>query len=168
MLEVLSGAELSLWPGEAVALVAPSGAGKSTLLHIAGLLETPSRGEVYVAGQPTSQMSDKARTALRRTHIGFVYQFHHLLPEFSAEENIVLPQMIAGLPRAEAGARARELLEFLGLDDRAASPSRGAFGRRAAAGGDRAGAGQRARVCCWPTNRPAISIRAPPIMCSRR
>jgi lipoprotein-releasing system ATP-binding protein len=117
--EVLSGAELSLWPGEAVALVAPSGAGKSTLLHIAGLLETPSRGEVYVAGQPTSRMSDKARTALRRTHIGFVYQFHHLLPEFSAEENIVLPQMIAGLPRGEAGARARELLTFLGLADRA-------------------------------------------------
>ena len=117
--EVLNGAELALYPGEAVALVAPSGAGKSTLLHLAGLLETPDAGEVYVAGQPTSRMSDSQRTGLRRSHIGFVYQFHHLLPEFTAEENIVLPQMIAGLPRAEAGARARELLAFLGLDARA-------------------------------------------------
>ncbi|MDE3176042.1 MAG: ABC transporter ATP-binding protein [Pseudomonadota bacterium] len=116
---VLAGAELALWPGESVALVAPSGAGKSTLLHIAGLLETPDAGEVYVAGQPTSQMSDNARTALRRSHIGFVYQFHHLLPEFSAQENIVLPQMIAGLSRAEAGTRAMELLTFLGLGPRA-------------------------------------------------
>jgi lipoprotein-releasing system ATP-binding protein len=118
-IEVLADAELSLWPGEAVALVAPSGAGKSTLLHMAGLLETPSQGEVYVAGQPTSQMSDRARTALRRTHIGFVYQFHHLLPEFSAQENIALPQMIAGLGKAEANARALELLTFLGLEARA-------------------------------------------------
>ncbi len=116
---VLAGAELALWPGESVALVAPSGAGKSTLLHIAGLLETPDTGEVYVAGQSTSQMSDNARTALRRSHIGFVYQFHHLLPEFSAQDNIVLPQMIAGLSRAEAGARAMELLSFLGLQPRA-------------------------------------------------
>ena len=117
--EVLNGAELALYPGEAVALVAPSGAGKSTLLHLAGILETPDSGEVYVAGQPTSRMSDSQRTGLRRSRIGFVYQFHHLLPEFTAEENIVLPQMIAGLPRAEAGARARELLAFLGLDARA-------------------------------------------------
>ena len=117
--EVLNSADLAIYPGEAVALVAPSGAGKSTLLHLAGLLETPDAGEVYVAGQPTSAMPDAARTALRRSHIGFVYQFHHLLPEFSAEENIVLPQMIAGLARAEAGARARELLKFLGLEARA-------------------------------------------------
>ena len=116
--EVLSGAELTLWPGEAVALVAPSGAGKSTLLHLAGLLETPDGGEVYIAGQPTRAMSDNARTALRRTRIGFVYQFHHLMPEFSAEENIALPQMIAGLSRAEAGARAKELLAYLGLEAR--------------------------------------------------
>ncbi len=116
---VLSGAELTLWPGEAVALVAPSGAGKSTLLHLAGLLETPDAGEVYVAGKPTRAMSDNARTALRRSHIGFVYQFHHLMPEFSAEENIVLPQMIAGLSRSEAGGRARELLAYLGLEARA-------------------------------------------------
>src|SRR5579875_280896 len=94
--EVLNGAELALWPGESVALVAPSGAGKSTLLHLAGLLETPDAGEVYVAGRATRAMGDNARTALRRTHIGFVYQFHHLLPEFNALENIVLPQMVAG------------------------------------------------------------------------
>ena len=117
--EVLKGAELALWPGEAVALVAPSGAGKSTLLHLAGLLETPDGGEVFVAGRPTSEMSDGARTALRRSHIGFVYQFHHLMPEFSAEENIALPQMIAGLARYEAAARARELLAYLGLSARA-------------------------------------------------
>ena len=117
-MEVLTDAELALWPGEAVALVAPSGAGKSTLLHLAGLLETPDAGEVFVAGRPTSQMSDNQRTALRRSEIGFIYQFHHLLPEFSAEENIALPQMIAGLPRAEAGARARELLTYLGLEAR--------------------------------------------------
>ena len=116
---VLAGAELALWPGESVALVAPSGAGKSTLLHIAGLLETPDTGEVYIAGQPTSRMSDNTRTALRRSHIGFVYQFHHLLPEFSAQENIVLPQMIAGLSREEAAKRALELLSFLGLQPRA-------------------------------------------------
>ena len=117
-LTVLSGADLVLRPGESVALVAPSGAGKSTLLHLAGLLEQPDEGEVFVAGQPTSAMSDAARTALRRTHIGFVYQFHHLLPEFTAEENIALPQMVAGLSRVEAGRRARELLTYLGLEAR--------------------------------------------------
>ena len=118
-LTVLSGADLVLSPGESVALVAPSGAGKSTLLHLAGLLEKPDEGEVHVAGAATSAMSDAERTALRRTHIGFVYQFHHLLPEFTAEENIALPQMVAGLPRAEASRRARELLAYLGLDARA-------------------------------------------------
>jgi lipoprotein-releasing system ATP-binding protein len=117
--EVLTDAELALWPGEAVALVAPSGAGKSTLLHLAGLLETPDAGEVFVAGRPTSKMSDNERTALRRSEIGFVYQFHHLLPEFSAEENIALPQIIAGLTRAEASTRSRELLAYLGLEARA-------------------------------------------------
>jgi lipoprotein-releasing system ATP-binding protein len=117
-LTVLSGADLLLHPGESVALVAPSGAGKSTLLHLAGLLERPDEGEVHVAGSATSKMSDAARTALRRTHIGFVYQFHHLLPEFTAEENIALPQMVAGLSRAEASRRARELLAYLGLEAR--------------------------------------------------
>ena len=116
--EVLTGASLELSPGQSVALIAPSGAGKSTLLHLAGLLERPDAGEVRIGGAPTSTMSDDKRTALRRTDIGFVYQFHHLLPEFSALENLVLPQMIAGLKRAEAASRARELLAYLGLAER--------------------------------------------------
>ena len=118
IVEVLSGATLELSPGQSVALVAPSGAGKSTLLHLAGLLERPDAGEVRIGGAATSTMSDDKRTALRRTEIGFVYQFHHLLPEFSALENLVLPQMIAGLPRAQAAARGRELLAYLGLGQR--------------------------------------------------
>ena len=116
--EVLNGASLELAPGQSVALIAPSGAGKSTLLHLAGLLERPDAGEVRIGGAATSTMSDDKRTALRRTEIGFVYQFHHLLPEFSALENLVLPQMIAGLPRDQAAARARELLTYLGLAER--------------------------------------------------
>jgi len=116
--EVLSGASLALSPGQSVALIAPSGAGKSTLLHLSGLLERPNAGEVMIGGAATSTMSDDKRTALRRTEIGFVYQFHHLLPEFSALENLVLPQMIAGLSRAQAAIRARELLAYLGLAQR--------------------------------------------------
>jgi lipoprotein-releasing system ATP-binding protein len=117
-LDVLRGAELGVWAGQSVALVGPSGAGKSTLLHIAGLLEHPDAGEVYIDATATSHLSDIARTRIRRTEIGFVYQFHHLLPEFSALENVVLPQMIRGLSRREAGARAGELLSYLGLKDR--------------------------------------------------
>jgi lipoprotein-releasing system ATP-binding protein len=118
-LEILRGADFSLWAGQSAALIAPSGAGKSTLLHIAGLLERPDAGEVYVAGAPTVAMADDLRTALRRSEIGFVYQFHHLLPEFSALENIMLPQMIAGLTRKQAGVRAAQLLDYLGLTERA-------------------------------------------------
>jgi lipoprotein-releasing system ATP-binding protein len=101
-----------------VALVAPSGAGKSTLLHIAGLLEQADGGEVYLDGQPTSNLSDAARTRMRRNSIGFVYQAHHLLPEFSAVENVMLPQMIRGLSRSDARKRASELLSYLGLAER--------------------------------------------------
>ena len=118
VIEVLSGADLALLPGQSVALIAPSGAGKSTLLHLAGLLETPDAGEVHVGGAATAKMSDDQRTALRRSEIGFVYQFHHLLPEYSAAESIILPQLIRGLPRAEARARASELLDYLGLAER--------------------------------------------------
>ena len=118
VLDILKGAELAIWAGQSVALVAPSGAGKSTLLHIAGLLEHPDAGEVYIDGQATSECSDADRTALRRNQIGFVYQAHHLLPEFSALENVMLPQMIRGLSRAEARLRAAELLNYLGLRDR--------------------------------------------------
>jgi lipoprotein-releasing system ATP-binding protein len=117
-LEILRGADLAIWPGELVALVAPSGAGKSTLLHLAGLLERPDGGEVYIGGQPTAAMPDAERTRLRREEMGFVYQFHHLLPEFSALENVVMPQLIRGLKSAEAKARATELLSFLGLKER--------------------------------------------------
>ena len=117
-LAILQGAELTLWPGQSVALVAPSGAGKSTLLHVAGLLEKPDGGEVYVGGARTARMDDGARTALRRSSIGFVYQAHRLLPEFTAIENVMMPQMIAGLNRAEATARGAELLTFLGLGQR--------------------------------------------------
>jgi lipoprotein-releasing system ATP-binding protein len=117
-LEILRGADFCLWAGQSVGLVAPSGAGKSTLLHIAGLLEPPDAGEVFIAGEATVLMSDDQRTALRRGEVGFVYQFHHLLPEFSALENIMLPQMIAGLSRREAKDRAGQLLHYLGLSER--------------------------------------------------
>lgn len=117
-LEILRGASLDLWPHQATALVAPSGAGKSTLLHIAGLLERPDGGEALIEGQATSGLDDAGRTSLRRSAIGFVYQFHHLLPEFTAEENVMTPQMIAGLPKNEARIRARELLDYLGLGHR--------------------------------------------------
>jgi lipoprotein-releasing system ATP-binding protein len=118
ILEILGGAELAVWPGESVALIGPSGAGKSTLLHIAGLLEHPDAGEIYVDGIATSNLSDGERTKIRRTEIGFVYQFHHLLPEFSALENVMLPQMIRGLSRREARRRSAELLSYLGLKER--------------------------------------------------
>jgi lipoprotein-releasing system ATP-binding protein len=117
-LEILRGAEFALWSGQSVALIAPSGAGKSTLLHIAGLLEHPDAGEVYVNDIATSRLSDAERTGIRRTEIGFVYQFHHLLPEFSAVENVMLPQMIGGLDKGEARLRAVDLLSYLGLKDR--------------------------------------------------
>jgi lipoprotein-releasing system ATP-binding protein len=117
-LEVLRRADFALWPGEVVALVAPSGTGKSTLLHVAGLLEKPDAGEVFVGGLATTRLDDAGRTRLRRTEIGFVYQFHHLLPEFTALENVVLPQRIRGLSRGEAEQRASELLTFLGLGER--------------------------------------------------
>ncbi|MGY4595833.1 lipoprotein-releasing system ATP-binding protein [Bradyrhizobium sp. GM22.5] len=117
-LTILDGAKLALWAGQSVALVAPSGSGKSTLLHIAGLLEAPDSGEVYVNGAPTSQLPDIERTQLRRTDIGFVYQSHRLLPEFSALENVMLPQMIRGLKKSESVKRAKEILGYLGLGER--------------------------------------------------
>jgi lipoprotein-releasing system ATP-binding protein len=117
-LEVIKDASLTLPRGEMVALVGPSGSGKSTLLHIAGLLERPDGGEIWILDNPSSKLSDARRTELRRTAIGFVYQYHHLLPEFSALENVVLPQMIAGRGRRAAAERARELLGLVGLSQR--------------------------------------------------
>lgn len=118
-LRVLRGLDLALQPGEIVALVGPSGAGKSTLLQIAGLLDRPDSGEVLFAGESSSGLSDDQLSAMRCAHIGFVFQFHHLLPEFTALENIVLPQMINGLPRREARERAIRLLDMMGLAERA-------------------------------------------------
>ena len=118
-LDVLSGVDLTIRKGEMVALVGPSGSGKSTLLHIAGLLEGPDSGEIEIDGRATQGLPDDARTALRRQAIGFVYQYHHLLPEFSALENVVLPQMIAGQPRRKAAERGQQLLSVVGLSERA-------------------------------------------------
>jgi lipoprotein-releasing system ATP-binding protein len=117
-IDVLKGATASFYAGEAVALLGPSGAGKSTLLHIAGLLERPDSGQVLINGVDCVALSDSEQTRMRRMEVGFVYQFHHLLPEFSALENVVLPQLILGSSRAEAEARAKDLLKSLGLEER--------------------------------------------------
>jgi lipoprotein-releasing system ATP-binding protein len=117
-LTVLDGADLTIRAGEIVALVGPSGSGKSTLLQIAGLLERPDEGEVFLAGEPASGLGDKGRTLMRRRFLGFVYQYHHLLPEFSAEENVIVPQMVAGTGRRAARDRARALLDRMGLAKR--------------------------------------------------
>ena len=151
-LEVLKGVDLMLQAGEAVALVGPSGAGKSTLLQIAGLLEAPDRGEVTVAGQVCDGRNDRARTSLRRRHLGFVFQSHRLLPEFSAFENVVLPQLIAGATRGEARARTRELLAAAGLADRLQHrPAR-------LSGGEQ----QRVAVARALANRPSVLLADEP------
>jgi len=118
-IHVLEDVSLTVASGELVALVAPSGAGKSTLLHVSGLLERPQAGEVEICGQATTHLSDRGRTQMRRLSIGYVYQFHHLLPEFSALENVSMPQLIAGLGQKEADRHSMELLEVLGIADRA-------------------------------------------------
>ena len=117
-IQVLKGVDATLWPGQAVALVGPSGSGKSTLLHITGLLESPTSGRIVVNGRDCAELSEAQRTRLRRHEIGFIYQFHQLLPEFSALENVVIPQMILGRKRKEAEVRARSLLGSLGLAER--------------------------------------------------
>ena len=118
-LEILKGASLTVRKGEMVGLVAPSGTGKSTLLHLAGLLERPDGGDVLLSGRSAANLDDRDRTAIRRSEIGFVYQFHHLLPEFSALENVMMPQMIGGLAPAVASERAYQLLEYLRVGHRA-------------------------------------------------
>ena len=117
-LDIIKGADLAVWPGQSVALIAPSGTGKSTLLQLAGLLERPDAGEIYIGGQPTMALPDRERTAIRRNELGFIYQAHHLLPEFTALENVMLPQMIGGLDKREASARSIDLLRYLGLGER--------------------------------------------------
>ena len=149
---VLSGASLSLRPGEVAALAAPSGAGKSTLLHIAGLLDTPDAGEVRIRGRACGGLGDAARTAIRRREVGFVYQFHHLIQELTAEENVALPMRAAGVARREAASRARGLLAAVGLEARA--------GHRPAelSGGEQ----QRVAVCRGLANRPAVLLADEP------
>ncbi len=149
---VLRDADLALAAGEMVALVAPSGAGKSTLLHIAGLLDTADSGTVRLAGQDVSGLGDRRRTRLRREAVGFVYQFHHLLPEFTAAENVILPQLAAGTPRAEAAARATDLLSRVGLAAR--------LGHRPAqlSGGEQ----QRVAFCRALANRPQLLLADEP------
>jgi len=151
-LEVLRGATLAVMPGEMVALVGPSGAGKSTLLHVAGLLEAPQAGEVLIGGSPCGGLDDAKRTLLRRSELGFVYQFHHLLPEFSARENIVLPQMIAGVSKREAVRRADDLLAAVGLSERASHrPGR-------LSGGEQ----QRVAIARGLANNPAVLLADEP------
>lgn len=151
-LEVLRSVSLAIEPGQIVALVGPSGAGKSTLLQIAGLLERPTAGDVLIAGQSCDGLGDDALTELRRNRLGFVYQYHHLLPEFSALENIMLPQMIAGLTKREAAARARELLAMVGLESRASHrPAR-------LSGGEQ----QRVAVARGLANAPSVLIADEP------
>ena len=118
MVHVLEAADLEVQSGELVAIVAPSGAGKSTLLHLSGLLERPQSGEIEIIGEPTSSLNERGRTLLRRTTIGYVYQFHHLLPEFTALEHVTIPQLIAGKSQSVADKRSHELLGLLGVDAR--------------------------------------------------
>ena len=117
-IDVLCGVDLAIMPGEIVALLGPSGSGKSTLLQAVGLLEGGFGGEIVIGGQSAEKLDSRARTVLRREHLGFVYQFHHLLPDFDARENVILPQLVAGTPRAEAEARSEQLLTALGLGHR--------------------------------------------------
>ena len=149
---VLRGVDLTVARGEVVALVAPSGAGKSTLLHIAGLLDTPDTGVVRLDGREMGGLSDKARTEARRDEVGFIYQFHHLLPEFSALENVVIPQLANGVAKAAAEARARELLDKVGVGPRA--------GHRPAAlsGGEQ----QRVAFCRALANGPKLLLADEP------
>jgi len=150
--QVLRGIDLEIGPGEVVALVAPSGAGKSTLLHIAGLLDGPDDGQVVITGQDMTGQGDRVRTETRRRDVGFIYQFHHLLPEFSAAENIILPQLANGTSAADAAARASELLERVGVVSRA--------GHRPAAlsGGEQ----QRVAFCRALANRPSLLLADEP------
>jgi len=149
---VLQGVSLDVKPGEVVALVAPSGAGKSTLLHIAGLLDTPDNGTVQIEGTDMTRLSDRKRTAVRRSTVGFIYQFHHLLPEFSALENIVLPQLANGVADSAAQARAMALLDRVGIAERASH-------RPAALSG---GEQQRVAFCRALANEPALLLADEP------
>ena len=165
-LRVLRGVDLTLRAGEIVALVAPSGVGKSTLLHIAGLLDRPDQGAVLVEGKDAGNLPDNARTAVRRDTIGFVYQFHHLLAEFTALENVALPRMIAGRPRRDAEKRGRRVAGRVRTWRSVAAFARQALRRRAAARRDRPRSGEPSRRSCWRMNRRAIWTSRRPRRCS--
>ncbi len=157
-LDIFKDLALEVYAGEIVALVGQSGAGKSSLLHIAGLLEAPTAGEVLISGQNCTALDDAARTRIRRIGIGFVYQFHHLLPEFSALENVVMPQLIAGAKKPAALTRAKDLLDRLGLAERFDTGLRKC--RAASSSGWRLPGPLPTGPCCfWPTNPRAILIR---------
>lgn len=149
---VLEAANLTVQSGELVALVAPSGAGKSTLLHLSGLLESPQTGEVEITGVKTSKLNDRGRTQLRRSTVGYVYQFHHLLPEFTALENVSMPQLIAGKSQADADKRSMELLGLLGIAHRASH-------RPAELSG---GEQQRVAIARAAANRPKVILADEP------
>ena len=149
---VLQGTDLTVHKGEVVALVAPSGAGKSTLLHIAGLLDTPDAGQVSIAGRDMTKLSDRKRTAVRRNDVGFIYQFHHLLPEFTALENIVLPQLANGVSDADATTRAQDLLARVGIAER------GDHRPAALSGGEQ----QRVAFCRALANKPQLLLADEP------
>ncbi|MBL8847141.1 MAG: ABC transporter ATP-binding protein [Hyphomicrobium zavarzinii] len=151
-INVLAGASLDVWPGQCVALVGPSGTGKSTLLHIAGLLETPDAGHVVIAGRDCATLDDQDRTRIRRAEMGFIYQFHQLLPEFSALENVALPQMLLGRSRREGEERASKLLSSMGLAER--------LDHRPAqlSGGEQ----QRTAICRALANRPRLILADEP------
>ncbi len=149
---VLQGTDLTVAKGEVVALVAPSGAGKSTLLHIAGLLDTPDAGGVQIDGQDMTKLSDRKRTAVRRNDVGFIYQFHHLLPEFTALENIVLPQLANGVSESDATIRAMDLLTRVGIAER------GGHRPAALSGGEQ----QRVAFCRALANQPKLLLADEP------
>jgi len=151
-LEILRGADLAIMPGQMVALVGPSGSGKSTLLHIAGLLDRPTEGEIWIKGRNCTGLPDSERSRLRRELLGFVYQYHHLLPEFTALENVMMPQMVAGKPARTAKKIARDLLDALGLQPRETHrPSK-------LSGGEQ----QRVAIARAMSNRPVLIIADEP------
>jgi len=152
MVRVLEAADLTVMSGELIAIVAPSGAGKSTLLHLGGLLERPQAGEIEIVGTKTAALNDRARTLLRRTTIGYVYQFHHLLPEFTAIENVSMPQLIAGKSQKEADIRSQALLEVLGVGHR------GTHRPAELSGGEQ----QRVAIARAAANRPRVILADEP------
>ena len=163
---VLRGVDLTVARGEVVALVAPSGAGKSTLLHIAGLLDTADAGSVTLAGREMSGLSDRARTEARRAEVGFIYQFHHLLPEFSALENVVIPQLANGMPKAAGRGAGARVFWTRSASVRGLVTARRRCRGASSSASPSAGRWRMHRSSCWRMSRRAIWTRAPRTRCS--